>query len=99
MESLRWLAAAEKGKPAEKDIELFHGVFLNLIQRFGRVQELWLGALYNLLSKHPFANITLLPGMFTRGKLSVLPLPPRVKGVSEVRKLFAKVKAVERESS
>jgi len=97
MESLRWLAAAEKSKPAEKDVELFHRVFLNLIQRFGRVQELGLGALYNLLSRHPFANMALLPGMLTRGKLSVL--PPRVKGVSEVRKLFAKVKTIEKGAS
>ena len=28
MESLRWLAAAEKSEPAEKGIELFHRLFL-----------------------------------------------------------------------
>ena len=93
MESLRWLATAEKGKPAEKDIELFHRIFLNLIQRSGRVQELGLGALYNLLGRHPFANMARLPGMLTKGKLTIL--PPRVKGRAEVRKLFTKVKAIE----
>jgi len=36
--------------------------------------------------------MALLPRMLTRGKLPVL--PPRVKGASEVRKLFAKVKAI-----
>jgi heterodisulfide reductase subunit C len=97
MESLRWLAAAEKGKPAEKDIQLFHRAFLNIIQRFGRIQEMGLGVLYNLLGRHPLANMTLLPGMLTRGKLPAL--PPRVKGVSEVKKLFAKAKAIEKEPS
>jgi heterodisulfide reductase subunit C len=97
MESLRWLAAAEKSQPAEKDIELFHRTFLNLIQRFGRIQELGLGVLYNLLGRHPLANMALLPGMLTRGKLPFL--PPRVKRVSEVRKLFAKVKGIEKSPS
>jgi len=95
MESLRWLANAEKSEPAEKDIALFHRLFLILIQRSGRVHELFLGVLYNMLGRHPFANITRLPGMFTRGKLSVL--PPRVKGVAEIRSLFAKIKAMEKE--
>jgi len=93
MESLRWLAAAEKSKPAEKDIEVFHRVFLGVAKRFGRAHELGLAATYNLRSKHPFANIKLVPGMWSRGKISVL--PPRVKGASEVRKLFDKVKAIE----
>jgi len=95
MESLRWLAAAEKSEPAEKDIALFHQLFLTLIKRSGRVHELSLGALYNLLGRHPFANMKRLPGMLARGKLSVL--PPRVKGVDEIRSLFAKVKAMEKE--
>jgi len=93
MESLRWLAAAEKGKPAEKDIAIFHRVFLGVTKRFGRVHELGLAASYNLLSKHPFANITLVPGMFSRGKIAVM--PPRVKGASELRKIFDKVQALE----
>lgn len=94
MESLRWLAAAEKSEPAEKDIELFHRLFLIIIQRFGRIHELSLGVLYNLLRRHPFANITTLPGMFARGKLPVL--PPRVKGAAEIRNLSAKVNAIEK---
>lgn len=93
MESLRWLATAEKSKPAEKEIEVFHRVFLGVAKYLGRVHELGLAATYNLLSKHPFANMDLVPGMLSRGKISVI--PPRVKRASEVRKLFDKVKAIE----
>lgn len=96
MESLRWLAAIEKSKPAEKDVELFHRMFLLVNRRFGRVPELWLGALYNMLGWHPFANMSLLPGMFSRGKLSIL--PPRIKGASEVQRIFDKVKAIEKKT-
>jgi len=95
LESLRILAIAEKSKPAEKDVLLFHRIFLGLIPRYGRAHELSLGVLYNLLSKHFFANVALLPKMLTKGKLSIL--PPRVKGASEVKKLFAKVRAVEKQ--
>jgi heterodisulfide reductase subunit C len=96
MESLRWLAAAEKSEPAEKGIELFHRLFLIIIQRFGRIHELSLGVLFNMLGRHPFAKVTTLPGMFARGKVTIL--PPRVKGAAEIRGLYARVRAMEEES-
>ncbi|MCX5998874.1 MAG: 4Fe-4S dicluster domain-containing protein, partial [Chloroflexi bacterium] len=61
MESLRWLAAAEKSQPAEKDIEVFHRAFLGVVERFGRAHEVGLVAAYNLMSGHPFANVGLAP--------------------------------------
>jgi len=93
MESLRWLAAAEKSKPAEKDIEKFHRIFLGVVRRFGRAHELSLAASYNLLSRHFFANLGLVPGMIKRGKLALL--PPNVRPMSKVKKIFQKAKAIE----
>ncbi len=93
MESLRWLAETEKSKPAEKNIKTFHRVFLGVVERFGRLHELSLAALYNLFSRHLFANIRLVPGMLRRGKIAIL--PPVTKGASEVRKVFHSVKALE----
>jgi len=95
LESVRQLAIAEKSKTAEKDVLLFHRIFLGLVQRFGRAHELSLGVLYNLLSRHLLANAALLANMRTKGKLAIL--PPRVKGASEVKRLFAKVRAVEKQ--
>jgi len=93
MESLRILAIKEKEKPGEKDIELFHRLFINIVKRRGRIHELELGARYNLQGWHPLANIGLLPAMLARGKMPLL--PHRVEGAAEVKKLFAKVRAAE----
>jgi len=93
MEALRCLAASEKSKAAEKEIQAFHRTFLGVTKRFGRVHELGLAASYNLLSRHPFANLSLVPGMVSRGKISVL--PPRVKEASKVRDVFRKVQDME----
>ncbi len=93
MESLRILAIEEKETPAEKDIELFHRLFIGIVGRRGRINELELGARYNLQGWHPFASIGLLPRMLTRGKLPIL--PAKVKGASEIAKLVARVKAAE----
>lgn len=93
METLRVLAVAEKIKPAEKDVQLFHRIFLDLIQQRGRIHELDLGARYNLLSRHFLFNARLLPTMLAKGKLPIL--PPRVKGAAKVRELFNRVKAKE----
>jgi heterodisulfide reductase subunit C len=95
MESLRWLAATDKSEPAEKGIERFHRLFLTIIQRFGRIHELSLGVSYNMLGRQPFAKITSIPAMFARGKVPIL--PPRVKGAAEIRGLYAKVRAIEKE--
>ena len=97
MESLRILAIAEKIKPAEKDIELFHRIFLDQVRSQARVHEMGLVARYNLRSGHLFSNVGLLPGMLSKGKLSIL--PPRVKGAGKVKELFAKVKAIENKPS
>lgn len=95
IESLRLLAIAEDRKPAEKDVQLFHRIFLGLVERQGRVQELALGALYNLQGRHPFANFALLPQMLTKRKLEIM--PHRVKGTSEVKRLFSKVREAEKQ--
>ena len=97
MESLRNLAIAEKIKPAEKDIQLFHRIFLDLVEHQGRIHEVGLVARYNLLSRHFFSNVKLLPDMMAKGKLAIL--PPRVKGAEKVKELFDKVKAIEERPS
>jgi len=96
-ETLRIIALREDIKPAENDIKLFHRLFLEVVEKRGRVYELELAARYNLQGLHPFANMSLLPGMFSRGKISVL--PPRVKDSGEIKRIFAKVKEIEERES
>ena len=97
MEGLRNLALAEKREAREKEVALFSNIFLNLILSWGRIYEIGLAALYNLRSGHLFANIGILPSMISRGKLPIL--PPRIKGAKQVRQIFNRVKAIEKEES
>lgn len=97
MEALRHLALVEKREAREKEVALFNNIFLSLISRLGRIYEVGLAALYNLRSGHPLTNIGMLPSMISKGKLPIL--PPRIEGAKQVRQIFNRVKAIEREAS
>ena len=97
MEALRHLALVEKREVREKEVALFNNIFLSLISRLGRIYEIGLAALYNLRSGHPLTNIGMLPSMISKGKLPIL--PPRIEGAKQVRQIFNRVKAIEKESS
>jgi len=86
MESLRILAIAEGSPPAEKQIDLFHRTFLNVIRQYGRAHEFSLSAAY-VLKTRDFSNMALVPKMVSKGKLEIM--PPRVKGAAVVKKVFA----------
>ncbi|MBI2856748.1 MAG: 4Fe-4S dicluster domain-containing protein [Chloroflexi bacterium] len=88
MEALRLLAIREEYPEAEKDVALFHRVFLEVVRRHGRAHELELGALYNLRSGHLVANTGILPRMLSHGKLPLL--PRTTKGAAEVRRIFTR---------
>jgi len=94
MESLRLLAVAENSPPAEKDVKLFHRLFANMIRDNGRSYELMLGLMYNLRSRHLFANVKNAPKLLSGGKLNIM--PPRAGGKSEVKAIFARVEELER---
>ena len=89
MSSLREMAIAQRIKPAEKDILIFHRSFLELIKRGGRLFELGLVGLYKLRSRRLFQDLFLAPAMLRRGKLKFI--PRRMKGQDKVARIFAKI--------
>ena len=95
MESLRQMAVAKESKSPEKEVAVFHRVFLKMVKRYGRLYEAGLAGFYNLLSKHFFANMSLVPSMLFKGKLSFL--PHKVKGAKKVAAIFDRVKEIENE--
>ncbi len=97
MEGLRSLALAEEREAKEKEVALFNNIFLNLILSLGRIYEVGLAISFNLRSGHLLTNARLLPSMISRGKLPIL--PPRIEGAKQVRQIFNRVKAIEREAS
>jgi len=87
MDALRELALATgKDTPSERDIKLFHKVFMNNMRRFGKVHEASLAGIYKLKSRHFFADVVAGIKMFLRGKIKLF--PHKVKGVKEMRAMF-----------
>src|SRR3972149_4283472 len=74
MEGLRFLSLEEKRRPGQREIAVYHRVFVNQIKRFGGIYELGLGAVYNLASRHLLANVRLSPTLLAKGKLRLLPM-------------------------
>ena len=73
MDALR-VEARERGiPPALPEIPQFNALFLRLTAIFGRVPELALMGLFNLLRRKPLQNADLGWQLFKRGKLRLLP--------------------------
>ncbi len=90
MDSLRILAFRQERTQAEKKITLFHKLFLRVIGRFGRVNDLRLMSTYNLLTLNPLKDGRLGLKLFSKGKLR-LTAPP-VKGLKEFREILQRVR-------
>jgi heterodisulfide reductase subunit C2 len=75
-------------------IPAFHRLFMALVSRYGRINELGLGLLSNLLMLTPFKDIDLAIPLLKKGKLK---LPRSSRGVRELRNVIARVKELEKE--
>ncbi|HHP51289.1 MAG TPA: heterodisulfide reductase subunit C [Moorella mulderi] len=90
MEAVRQ-EACRRGIVGDKKTEVFDRAFLRSIERFGRPHEASIMGEYNLLTGQPFKDIMSGPAMLARGKLALL--PSRIKNISEIKKIFARVRA------
>jgi heterodisulfide reductase subunit C len=87
MDALRELALATgKDTPSEKEIKLFHKVFMSNMRRFGKVHEASIAGVYKLKSRHFFADVVSGTKMFLKGKIK--PFPHKVKGIDEIRRMY-----------
>jgi len=93
MDALRRMAYAEGIKSPEKDVPLFHRIFLGSVRRHGRVFETGMMGIYNVRSGHYLKDILMAPKMFLKGKLSLL--PPRDRNIKGLKEMFAKARELE----
>ncbi|MDA8216419.1 MAG: heterodisulfide reductase-related iron-sulfur binding cluster [Dehalococcoidales bacterium] len=93
METLRLLAIGEGMKPAIRDVAILHRLLLESVKRTGRVYELGVGGLYNLLGGRPLTNADLLPRLLAKGKLGLF--PARDKGARKVNAVYERVAQIE----
>ncbi len=97
MDGLRVLAFRQGQTKAEKEITLFHKLFLQVVERFGRVNDLRLMGKYNLLTLNPLKDWRLGQKLFSKGKLRLI--TPPVKGAKELQEILQRAKSHEREGS
>jgi heterodisulfide reductase subunit C len=88
MDTLRQMALDEKAPTIERDIRIFHDLFLRSIRSNGRVFELGLIGLFKLRTGRLFDDIRIGWRMLRKGKLSLI--PHRIGERAKVRHIFEK---------
>ena len=89
MDYLRRCAYKKRIIPLEEtEIPLFNKIFLRNIELFGRLYEMGLIGMFNILSGEFFKDMSVAPRMFLKRKISIF--PQRIKNLKEVRDIFKK---------
>ena len=88
IDALRQMAIGEGVAPKERTVYKLHEAFLDSIRWWGRLHELSMLAEYKLRSGDLLSDLDMGLDMFVKGKIH--PLPKRIKGMGEVKRLFGK---------
>jgi heterodisulfide reductase subunit C len=87
MDALRQLAIANHLPSGERDILLFHKLFVGVLKRLGRSHEAILLGLFKVLSHQPLMNdMGAGLGLFLRGKIPILPSRIRPVPLNHLKK-------------
>jgi heterodisulfide reductase subunit C len=87
IDALRQIALAEGVPAAERSVFKLHEAFLDSIRWWGRLHELSMLVQHKLTSgDNLLNNLDMGLEMFLKGKIH--PLPKRIKGLEEVKRLF-----------
>jgi heterodisulfide reductase subunit C len=86
IDALRHIALLEQVSPAERSVFKLHLAFLDSIRWWGRLHELSMLAQYKLTSRDLFSDLDMGLDMLLKGKIH--PLPKRIKGMDQIKKLF-----------
>jgi heterodisulfide reductase subunit C len=97
IDTLREIALEQDATLAPRAIGAFNRAFLSQIKQSGRMFEVGLAAQYNLRSGNLLQDATAMPSLLSRGKFQVM--SSSIKGVGEVRRIFANVRELERGSA
>jgi heterodisulfide reductase subunit C len=87
IDALRQVALAEGVEPGERSVHRLHVAFLDSIRWWGRLHELSMLIQHKLTSgDNLLDNLDMGVDMFVKGKIH--PLPKRIQGMDEVKRLF-----------
>lgn len=87
IDALRQLTLKEGVEPAERSVHKMHVAFLDSIRVWGRLHELTMIIQHKITSLDLLSNLDMGLDMFLRGKIH--PLPKRIAGRDEIKRLFA----------
>ncbi len=85
MDTLRHMSNKSEEKSGERDVTIFHNLFLKLIRITGRMHELGLLAFLKLKTGNLFKDAALGYQLFRRGKIRLI---PRFGGGKNFRAIF-----------
>jgi heterodisulfide reductase subunit C len=86
MDALRQMAIGRGVRAGEQRVYRLHQAFLDSIRAWGRLHELTMLMEYKLRSGDLVSDLDMGVSMFVKGKIH--PLPKRIGGIAEVRRLF-----------
>ena len=86
MDSLREIALRSGIQPGEKEIPVFHSVFLDTIRSKGRIHELSLILQFKSKTKDFFKDAALGWKMYRKGKIKLF--PSKFGGGKEIKEIF-----------
>jgi heterodisulfide reductase subunit C len=86
IDALRQMAIAEGVTVGERAVFKLHEAFLDSIRLWGRLHELTMLMQYKLTSGDLFSDLDMGLDMFVKGKIH--PLPKRIAGMEEIKRLF-----------
>jgi heterodisulfide reductase subunit C len=82
-------------REAEKDTWAFDSFFLDSVRKHGRLHELEAIMKYKLAKKDFFSDTKMGIGMFTKGRMGIL--PHNIKDRKELKEMFKKIEVRGRE--
>ncbi len=88
MDTLRHIALGSGIKPAERDISIFHSVFLDSIKSRGRIHELGLIWQFKSKTRDFMKDVSLGLRMFRKGKIKLF--PSKFGGGREIKDIFGR---------
>jgi heterodisulfide reductase subunit C2 len=95
IDALREVVLRDQPNGVPRRIRAFHSAFLDQIHSHGRLFEFGLVVSFKLRSGALFDDVVTVPAMLKRGKLGFT--PKRIKGIDEVRRIFAACQKEEEE--
>lgn len=89
IETVRNIADEMEIESREKELSIFHQIFLKNVKRHGRLHEGSLLAMFNLRTRKPFNDFSIATLVLRKKKVHIM--PPRIKNLRAVRRMFKEV--------